>query len=179
MSGEAKRLTDGKTNEIPHSLSPDGKRLAISQSGNARSSDIFILPIEVDSAPGPAALRLGKAELFLGTPFGEYVPAFSAGGRWPLYSRDGREPLFQTEDRRVMAASYTVIGESFAAAQPRLWTEARLRTTAVGSGYDLAPGGKRLAAILADHPDSDRLPTHLTFLLNLTDELRRKVPQGK
>ena len=46
------------------------------------------------------------------------------------------------------------------------------------SDYDLAPDGKRLAAILADSND-EKPPTHLTFLLNFFDELRRRAPVGK
>jgi hypothetical protein len=40
--------------------------------------------------------------------------------------------------------------------------------------YDLAPDGKRLVARLADDG-----ATHLTFLLNFSDELRRRAPAGK
>jgi len=41
--------------------------------------------------------------------------------------------------------------------------------------YDIAPDGKRLAAIVADD-NTGKLPTSLTFLLNFGDELRRKAP---
>ena len=209
-SGEAKRLTEGKTSEFPSSFSPDGKRLAIVQSRNGSGPDIFTMPVEADSGPGALGVRLGKAELFLGTPFNELTPAFSPDGRWlaytsdesgtpevyvrpfpgpggrwqvlsggaryPLWSRDGRELLFQTLDRRVMAVSYTAKGDSFAAGKPRLWTETRLRPSGTFSNYDLAPDGKRLAAMVADDADGEKLPTHLTFLLHFFDELRRKAP---
>ena len=85
-SGEAKRLTEGKSSEFPYSFSPDGKRLAISQAGNGGSSDIFTMPVEADSGPGALGVRLGKAELFLGTPFNEGTPAFSPDGRWLAYT---------------------------------------------------------------------------------------------
>ena len=50
--------------------------------------------------------------------------------------------------------------------------------TAAGlfSSDDLAPDGKRLAALVADDADGEKLPTHLTFLLNFFDELRRRAP---
>jgi len=85
-SGEAQRLSDGKPQEVPNSFSPDGKRLAFFQNGNAGSQDIFTAPVESDPARGAAGVRLGKAELFLGTPFAEITPAFSPDGRWLAYS---------------------------------------------------------------------------------------------
>jgi len=205
-SGEAQRLTDGTLHEFPYSFSPDGKRLAFSGGG-----DIFTAPVEGD----PGHVRLGKPELFLGTPSIEWYPAFSPDGRWlayasaepgtlfevyvrtfpgpgvkwqistgggsfPLWSQDGRELLFESLDRRVMAVSYTAKGDSFASGKPRAWSETRLRNLPTISVYDLAPDGKRLAAILADDEATSRKPpTHLTFLLNFFDELRRKVPPAR
>ena len=77
-----------------------------------------------------------------------------------------------------MAVGYTAKGDSFAPGKPRVWTETRLRVFGTGSSYDLAPDGKRLAAFVADDVSGEKLPTHLTFLLNFFDELRRKVPTG-
>ena len=94
-----------------------------------------------------------------------------------MWSRDGRELLFETLDGRMMAVSYTAKGDSFAAGKPRAWTETRLRSTGVFTpNYDLAPDGKRLAAMVADDANAGKPPTHLTFLLNFFDELRRKAP---
>ena len=212
-SGEAQRLTDGKQRETPYSFSPDGKRLAFHQPGNGDSFDIFTAPVESDPARGAAGVRLGKAGLFLGTPFHVLYTAFSPDGRWlayasnesgtyeiyvrpfpgpggrwqistgggtvPLWSRDGRELLFETLDQRVMAASYSAKSDSFAAGKPRVWTETRLRNIAFCPNYDLAPDGKRLAAVLADDASRQKELTHLTFLLNFFDELRRRAPAGK
>jgi serine/threonine-protein kinase len=206
-SGEARRLTDGKLLEVPHSFSPDGKRLAFAGIGNG-DADIFTAPVEGDSGhPG-----LGKAELFLGTPFTESYPAFSPDGRWlayqsnesgtievyvrpfpglggrwqistgggsyPVWSRDRRELLFESPGQRVMTVSYTAKGDSFAAGKPRAWAETRLRATG-GGVYDLAPDGKRLAAMVADDASGEKPTTNLTFLLNFFDELRRRAPEGK
>lgn len=204
-AGEAKRLTEGKPQEYPYSFSPDGKRLAVVQNGNGGSLDIFTVPVAAD--PGRGVLQLGKAELFLGTPFSEITPAFSPDGRWlaytsdesgifevyvrpfpgpggrwqvstggggfPLWSHDGRELLLETPD------SHATGGDSFAAGKPRMWTETRLRNTSVYYNYDLAPDGKRLAAFVADDANGEKPPTQLTFLLNFSDELRRKAPAGK
>ncbi|MCX6602319.1 MAG: hypothetical protein NTV52_01850 [Acidobacteria bacterium] len=214
-AGEAKRLAASRP--LPYSFSPDGKRLTISQTGNGGGNDLFTLPVEADSGPGGAGVRLGKAELFLGTPFEEFAAVFSpdgrwlaytseesgtyevyvrpfsvpegvpgggAGGRWqvstggglwPVWSRDGRELLFLGSDGRVMAVGYTAQGDTFLARKPRGWTEARVRLGGGVINYDVAPDGKRLAAIVVDE-EAGKLPTSLTFLLNFGDELRRKAP---
>jgi hypothetical protein len=78
-----------------------------------------------------------------------------------------------------MAVDYTAKGDSFTAGKPQVWAEARLRNLAPYSNYDLAPDGKCLAAFLGDDANGEKPLTHLTFLLNFFDELRRKVPVAK
>ena len=94
-----------------------------------------------------------------------------------MWSRDGRELLFETLDQRVMAVGYSAMGDSFLAGKPRVWSETHLFKVSGMSVYDLAPDGKRLAAILASDQTGGE-PTHLTFLLNFFDELRRRAPAG-
>jgi hypothetical protein len=43
-------------------------------------------------------------------------------------------------------------------------------------GNFFAPDGKRLAAFVADDANGEKPLTQLTFLLNFSDELRRRVP---
>jgi serine/threonine-protein kinase len=141
-------------------FSPDGRWLAY-QSNESGTYEVYVRPF-----PGPG----GRWQVSTG------------GGFFPLWSRDGRELLFETGDR-VMAVSYTVThtvgGDSFTALKPRVWMEALLRDLGITSNYDLAPDGKRLAAMLADDANGDKPPTHLTFLLNFFDELRRRAPSSK
>jgi serine/threonine-protein kinase len=202
-SGEARRLTDGKFNEWPFSFSPGG-RLAFAGNGGL---DIFTAPIEGDPVHvrlGKPELFLGRpfggwypafspdgrwlayqsnesgtSEVYV-RPFpgpGGRLQISTGGGSSPLWSRDGRELLFQTLDRRVMAVGYSAKGDSFDAGKPRVWSETRLLNAGGASVYDLAPDGKRLAAILASDQAGGE-PTHLTFLLNFFDELRRRAPAG-
>ena len=96
-----------------------------------------------------------------------------------MWSRDGRELLLETREQRVMAVSYTATRDSFAPGQPRVLSETRLRDLGVFSNYNLSPDGKRLAAMVADDATGQKEPTHLTFLLNFFDELRRRAPAGK
>ena len=74
-----------------------------------------------------------------------------------------------------MAAAYTAEGDTFAGAKPRVWAEVGLRSLP----YDIAPDGKRLAAMVADETGAGKLPTSLTVLVNFGDELRREAPAGK
>jgi hypothetical protein len=76
-----------------------------------------------------------------------------------------------------MAATYTAKGDSFVAGKPQVWTETRVRDIGNFPNYDLAPDGKRLAVFVADNDASEKPPTHLTFLLNFFDELRRRAPE--
>jgi serine/threonine-protein kinase len=119
------------------------------------------------------------------------VRAFpDTGGKWrisnssgvsPLWSRNGRELFFQTEDKEmIMAARYAVKGDSFVAERPQVWSDKPLTNTGLGASYDLAPDGKRIAALIpADTPDAQNAQNHVIFLENFFDELRRRVPVKK
>jgi serine/threonine-protein kinase len=80
-----------------------------------------------------------------------------------------------------MKASYTVRGDSFMTGTPRVWSARDLLNLGSPpvSTYDLAPDGKRFAIVLYLDGTAEEKPfTHLTFLLNFFDELRRRVPAG-
>jgi len=141
--------------EFYPAFSPDGRWLAY-QSDESGTVEVYVRPFR-----GPG----GRWQISKG------------GGVVPVWSRDGRELLFETLDQRVMAVGYSAMGDSFLAGKPRVWSETHLFKVSGMSVYDLAPDGKRLAAILAsDEPGGNA--THLTFLLNFFDELRRRVPPG-
>ncbi|MBM3767761.1 MAG: hypothetical protein FJW32_20420 [Acidobacteria bacterium] len=93
---EAKRLSDGRAIVYPSSFSPDGKRLAVFQSGASNTFDIFTMPVETESGRSDSGFKLGKAQLFLGTPFLEVYPAFSPDGRWLAYASNesGTQELY-------------------------------------------------------------------------------------
>jgi serine/threonine-protein kinase len=81
-SGQPQRLTDGKLRETARSFSPDGKRLSFEQLGNRGSFDIFTAAVEGE----PGHPKLGKPELFLGSPANEAYAVFSPDGRWLAYT---------------------------------------------------------------------------------------------
>jgi len=210
-SGVAQRLTDGKTRQMPQSISPDGKRLAMTQTSTGGGVEIWTAPVEGDAGHP----RLGRAEPFLQTPSVTILPAFSPDGRWlayrsgeperrglwvvpfpgpggawlvssrgedPIWSPNGRELFFLENGRTIMVAGYTARGDALVFGKPQVWSQHPVLD--LGSPpvrtYDLAPDGKRFAVVLNADGTADPKPiTHLTFLLNFFDDLRRRVPTGK
>ena len=79
-----------------------------------------------------------------------------------------------------MVASYMVKGDSFAADKPCAWSEKKIANMGFLANYDLAPDGKRIAALMpVETAEGQKAQNQVTFLENFSDELRRKVPVGK
>ncbi len=95
----------------------------------------------------------------------------NSGGVTPRWSRSGHELVYQSGDQ-VMAARYTVQGDTFVAEKPRVWI-AKLG----GTLFDVAPDGRRVAVLApvasADAPKQEH---EVVLLLNFFDELRRRAP---
>lgn len=98
-------------------------------------------------------------------------------GTNPAWSRDGHELFFwslRAPPNQLMVASYKVLGDSFVADKPRVWSDKRQATFTSTRSYDPAPDGKRIVALMpAETPEQSS--GHLIFLLNFFDELRRRV----
>jgi serine/threonine-protein kinase len=124
--------------------------------------------------------------------FQVYVRAFpDKGGKWqisnsdgtyPMWSRTGHELFFEASDNHIMVAAYTVKGDSFVADKPRVWSEKQTLGGfgAGGKNVDLAPDGKRIVALMpVETAEAQKAQNQVTFLMNFSDELRRKAPIGK
>jgi len=81
-SAEAQRLLEAKIPTTPYSISPDGHRLAYTETNPDTAQDLWTLPLDTSDPEHPKA---GKPELFLRTPFAENEPMFSPDGRWIAY----------------------------------------------------------------------------------------------
>jgi Tol biopolymer transport system component len=105
----------------------------------------------------------------------------NAGGAYPIWSRSGRELLFETLDAHIMTVSYSWTNDSFVADKPRPWSPKPLVNLVNSSkNFDLAPDGKRIAALMpVETAEDPGAQNHVTFLLNFLDELERRVPVGK
>src|SRR5262249_41926221 len=120
-----------------------------------------------------------------------YVQASSGGGgKWQISNGDGVRPIFaprggelffRTLDNRIMAASYTVKGDSFVAEKPRIWSSKALANVGLLRNYDVASDGKRIAALMPpENQEGQGAQHHVIFLLNFFDYLRQRIPvEGK
>jgi hypothetical protein len=124
----------------------------------------------------------GRYEVYV-MPFAPHSPGqrgkwqvSNEGGSQPRWSRDRRELFYQGSDHRVMAAAYSVKGNSFVAEKPRVWAEKRLKDFGISPSFDVAPDGKRVVGLF-DAEDT-KPETSLRVLLNVGDELRRRTAAG-
>jgi serine/threonine-protein kinase len=147
-------------------LSPDGRWLAFVAATSGRAN------INVQPFPGPGL----RSQLVEGTE--------------PVWSRDGRELFFRSQ-RAASTNLHTdqTFGDGIfalpfdrtrgvAAGPPVQIFRGRLPMTAgAARSYDAAPDGQRFVAVLAS--DDEFAPAHLNIILNLSDQLRRRLPGSR
>jgi hypothetical protein len=140
-------------------FSPDGRWIAYdsNEAGGAKF-DVYVRPF-----PGPGGKWRVSTE----------------GGRYPQWSTTRRELLFLNPQGKVMFAPYAVVGDSFRADKPQIWSPTNVqRQSRTNSAYDLHPDGKRLAAATATAPDQDQdgVQDKVVFVSNFFDYLRKIAP---
>jgi len=209
-AGKPQPLTQSKVQQTPYSFTPDGKRLAFHEvrptgiqlwtvpvesdgTGLRAGKPEPFLETQFNER-SPSFSADGRWLAYASDESGAYqvyVRAFpdkggkrqvsNSGGVYPVFSRNGRDLFFRTQDNRIMVAAYTGKGDSFAAEKPRVWSEKRIADSGLnGINYDVAPDGKRIAALMpVEAPETQKAQNHIIFLENFFDELRRRVPAGK
>ena len=96
---------------------------------------------------------------------------------YAFWSRDGRQLFFETPDNRIMVADCAAKGDSLEVGTPRLWSPRRIAPVNPYVNYSLHPDGKRfLVCPTVEGSGESASGVHATFLLNFTDELRRRIP---
>jgi len=78
-SGQPQPLAPDNTPVVPWSFTPDGKRLAYTE-----TSQIWTVPLEEQGGQ----LKAGKPEQFLKSSSNDRAPSFSPDGRWLAYESD-------------------------------------------------------------------------------------------
>jgi serine/threonine protein kinase len=206
-AGKPQPLIQSKNIQFPWSFTQDGKRMAFAESDPKTSLDLWTVPLESDGAGlragkpevflqtparelNPVFSPDGQWLAYMSNESGTfqiYVRAFpDKGGKWQISNGGGIYPMwsrsdlfFESLDQHIMAATYRVLGDSFAADKPRLWSDKPIGGSA-GSvkNIDLAPDGKRIVALMpaAEAKGSQETQNQVVFLLNFFDELRRRVP---
>ena len=107
----------------------------------------------------------------------------NGGGQGPMWSRAKDELLYLTLDNQIMAASYTVVGDSLRVEAPKLWTERRILRSpgfpTLRPMMDLHPDGERVAGAVATESQAEDRQDNVVFIFNFFDELRRIAPATK
>ncbi len=204
-AGKPQRLTESKSLQWPGSFSPNGKRLAFSGFG-AGTVDLLTVPIDSEGGGLRAGKPQGFLETTANELFPAFSPdgrwiayqsleeenfeifvrAFpDTGGKWQIsngeawfaiWSPNGRELFYRTKDQRIMVVSYTTKGDTFVPDKPRLWNSTRLADTNIYRNLDIHPDGKRFLALM---PSEEHPRNQVTFLLNFSDEVRRRLATAK
>jgi len=165
MEGDAtKGWTPGKptaflatpATEVFGVFSPDGRWIAYQSNEQAGVYDIYVRPF-----PGPGGPWRISME----------------GGLFPRWSKTANELLFFNSGK-VFFAPFTVVGDSFRADKPQVWSPTALRGLGTQYAYDIHPDGKRLAAIAAGDQNA-ATADKVVFVFNFYDYLKSTVPAGK
>ena len=141
--------------------------------------------VEVDPAFSPdgrflayASTELGPNEIFVAAfpgPGGKWKVS-TAGGKFPAWSAKTHELFFLGGDDRIMAASYTIDGNSFIPGKPRPWSPTQVLRDGVRQNFDVTPDGTRVVVFPRPMEDRSEGSLHATFLLSFFDEVRRRAP---
>jgi serine/threonine-protein kinase len=157
--GEPVPFARTPANEYQPVFSPDGRWLAY-VSDESGVAEVYVRPY-------PEKAGSGRWQVS------------TEGGMQPIWARDGKSIYFETLTHLVMTAPCVTNGDSFTPGKPKQLMQMALTDPNAGDpNYDVIPNGSGILGTV-ENPEEARGNVHVTFLLNFTDELRRKVPVGK
>ena len=156
-AGKPEQFLKSNFDDVDPSFSPDGRWLAYRSTESGRPE------VYVRAFPPRLWGQSGKWQ----------IP--NSGGGSPRWSQKGQELIF-VSGGQLMAASYTVHGDTFVAEKPHLWLATHLTRT----DWDLAPDGKRVLTLApVASAEAPKREHEVVFLENFFDYLRQRVPLGK
>ena len=205
-AGDPQRLLESPNIVAPWSFSPDGRQLAyferIPRSGDVSTLPLVLTDPDRPKAGAPEPFVNTPADelcpsfspdgrwiAYLSDESGHgeiYVRPFPAKreGKWQVSSGGGAcvlgeewpELFYERADNRIMVVDYTVNGDSFVPAKPRVWSETQVFNSGL-LNLDLAPDGKRFAVLYSpERAGAEKGSVHVTMLLNFFDEVKRRIP---
>jgi Tol biopolymer transport system component len=152
-AGKPEQFLKSGFSDSARAFSPDGRWLAYDSNESGKNE------VYVRAFPPPPAGPGGKWQISNG------------GGYESHWSRNGHDLFYRLGDQ-IMAASYTVKGDTFVAGTPRVWI-AKLG----GTKWDLAPDGKRVLVLTpAESAEAPKQEHEVVLLENFLDYLRQRVP---
>jgi Tol biopolymer transport system component len=204
-TGAVERLSESPNQQVPVSVSSDGRRLILTDVGPKTAEDVT--QVELDGThrvtplvQSPFAERngvispdgrwlayeandSGRFEIHV-RPFPEVKSGHwlvsTTGGTRPLWSRSGQE-LFYVSPTGALMRVGVERGPSWAATTPTLLVKARYLMRPIfslGRTYDIAPDGQRFLMIKeADGTDQTAPPPQLVVVQHFDEELKRLVPR--
>ncbi len=153
--GAAQPFVSSPAVENHPSFSPDGHFIAYT-SAESGTTEVYVKPYPDDGV---------KKQIS------------NEGGIKPLWSRKGNR-LFYVESSggqaKMMMVDYRINQAKFIVSKPRCWSQQRLSLSDVYRDFDIAPDG-RMAVYTEAEPASNNTPGRLELLLNLSDELERRL----
>jgi len=204
-TGAVERLSESPNQQVPVSVSSDGRRLILTDVGPKTAEDVTqvelggthrVTPLvqspfaERNGVISPDGRWLayeandsGRFEIHV-RPFPEVKSGHwlvsTTGGTRPLWARSGQE-LFYVSPTGALMRVGVERGPSWAATTPTLLVKARYLMRPIfslGRTYDIAPDGQRFLMIKeADGTDQTAPPPQLVVVQHFDEELKRLVPR--
>jgi serine/threonine protein kinase len=195
-AGEPEMLTTGPGITVPGSFSPDGARLAVMRQDGAVMK-LFVMGL-ADRRLVPFGSRTGEEGLPMFSPDGKWIayqlleggipevfvrPYPGPGGKWqissggglmPHWGKAGRELTYIQLPNRIMAVPIEANGDALQPGKPEMLFEIPIEHNANSSWMDESADGKRFVVLRAEDETRARGITHVTFVLNFFEEIRRR-----
>ena len=203
-AGEVERLTTSKNRQWPFSFSPDGRLLAFTEENSETSWDLWVLPLEGERKAEPFLVTPAIEAAPVFSPDGRWIayssyesgrfevyvrPFPGPGGKWQVstnggvfhrWTKNGREMIYREGANRWMAVPITARDDSFRAGTPETLFEVNFLTTGTIPNYDVSRDGNRFIVLQTEgQTDSELDRSHLTFIFNWFEEVRRLTATSK
>ncbi|MGA7225689.1 MAG: protein kinase [Candidatus Acidiferrales bacterium] len=204
-SPEQSLIPDTILNAYPTSWSPDGKVLALQRLSEKDGSccEIWTVTLDATGKPGEPQRMPGVTRGFgpAISPDGRWlaytspesgivqiyvVPFSGAGGKWQVSTGGGVDArwsktsheLFYLTAKALVAAPYSVAGNSFQAGQPLSLFADRFEMRAPLGSYDVTPDGQHFVMFQITG-GRKATPSGPTIALNWIDQMRQLVAAGQ